>query len=102
MVFENFVSMGINKIFLQWVLQEMWYNTFLALSVSSSDDVSSLPWAQAILAPCTIFPTWTADGVTSVKKNHYFIRLAVFQLYCGIQIMSISLLIFLIIQIYFN
>ena len=40
-------------------------HTFLMLSLSSSSAPTLRPCAHARRAPCTMFPTWTADGVTS-------------------------------------
>lgn len=42
-----------------------WGPTLRAVSDSSSELPSSRPWAWAMRAPCTMFPTWTAEGVTS-------------------------------------
>lgn len=50
-------------------------HTFLLSSVSSSWATFSRPWAEDSRMPCTILPTWIADGVTPGWISRGFGRL---------------------------
>lgn len=52
------------------IFQNMTPVTFLEASPSSSPIPRSRPCAHAMRAPCTMLPTWTADGVTSEKSEN--------------------------------